>query len=552
MRTTADHAEGNHDADAAAFSKAGKGSLQMKSAGAAGAAAAAKASPLERLVGVTVKDDGGFVFVLDADLAFRVIASPPGSEKAIGKRLTADDASPKIAAAWKMLAGKLEHEHPAPAEVVTAAPPPPAEPSLISSALDLARSTLSGAGDYLSGLVGGVTDGIGGFFSGGDEAAPAQDVAPKPPAPPKDAAPAEDPKKPAIPAPSVDGKQDTLAVAKDLSELFNVPHGWEKSQYAEATAGDPAGQARVSLLTAGDTTGLKSVVCSEFTALTLAKAGWDLNALYRDPATGLKVAYFNPSAKPSKKKPIPAPKFVNFYAVVQIFVEATSAILQAQSGGCERIVAGSDRAREVGAENETEDFLYSASGSLADGIAIDDDTEFGAGAVAVGLGGKSVPRDERKPGDLQQAFNTVDGIAKGSGHSSQVWSVRGPGIAQLGAPGAPLLHGTPSTPVDQLEPGWYEVGGDGLAWEVGPDTDPATVATLSAAEVQTIDANISRGTDSTGVGGFSKQKAFSKEGKSTAYSDGRLPTSRWFDWAARLDVPVLAHLTAAVTSKKKK
>jgi hypothetical protein len=309
--------------------------------------------------------------------------------------------------------------------------------------------------------------------------------------------------------------------------------------------------ARVKLLIAGDSGPLKSVVCSEFTTLTLAKAGWDLGAEYRDLATGLPVAYLNANAKPTKKKPIPPPKFVTYYSVINIWPGDTAAMMAAQTGGAERVQAGSDRARELGAEDRTEDFLYTTANSLGTGVAVDEDVEFGAGAAAASLGGKTVERDDRKPGDLQQALNTSYGKSIGAGHSSQVWSVRGPGIARLGVAGAPAIHGTPATPIDDLEPGWYQVA-DGLMWEVGPDTDPATVATLSAAQVQTIDANIDRGADATGVGGFATQKAYNRDAKSsTAYSDGRLPTSKWFDWAARPDVPVLGTISAAVRPRRK-
>ena len=525
MRSHTEQVQGQDAADELAL-KAGKGNLQRKASGTA--PPGSPGSALQPLIGLPVKDGGGYTFVLDPDLAFRVIGTPPGGERATGKRLTADDASAKVAAAWSTLAERLQHEHPAAQPAVPEAGPAPVaapreEPSLIASALETVRDVAGGARDYLHGLFSGVTDGIGGFLSGGSETAPR-----RPPPRRKvdgraDQAPVEStgPTTPApIPIASVDGKKDSLAVAKQLADTLNVPHTYERAQFVEETKDDLTGTARTDDMLAGGAN-MKSINCSEFVSATLAEAGWDLKDEYRDPATGLPVAYHA-----GKRL-----KFCSNMEVINIGSGDTAAVLAVQtSGGGEHVVAGSDRATALGGAKRTCDFLYATTSGIGDGVAVDESMEFGAGAAAASMGGRTIERDDRRPGDLQQAFKTNGGIATGKGHSSQVWSVRGPGVARLGEAGGPTIIGNPATPLAELEPGWYEIDGDTLMWEVGPDTDPACVARLTAASVQTIDANIGRGADGTGVGGFEKQTAFSKEGASTAYSDGRLPTSRWFDW----------------------
>jgi hypothetical protein len=342
---------------------------------------------------------------------------------------------------------------------------------------------------------------------------------------------------------SVDGKRDNLEVATELAADLNVPHFYQKADYPEKTKDDLDGTARTADMLAGGKH-MKTINCSEFVSATLAQSGWDLNAEYRDPTSGLAVGYLV-----GKRV-----QFVTNLAIININDAPTAAALAAQqTGGATRVVAGSDEAKQVGQGKRKEDFLLvAAAGSIGPGVAIDESLEFGAGAAAASLGGRPIERADRRPGDLQQFLKTTDGKADGHGHSSQVWSVRGPGIAwvEAGRAGCAELNGTPATPLAELEPGWYEVSGVDLSWELTPETDPALVATLAANSVKTIDANINRGEDATGLGEFDTERAYTKKGSSVAYSDGRLPTSKWFDWAPREGVEVRGHLTAATPEKK--
>ena len=87
-------------------------------------------------------------------------------------------------------------------------------------------------------------------------------------------------------------------------------------------------------------------------------------------------------------------------------------------------------------------------------------------------------------------------------------------------------------PVEALA-GWYEIPeGSKLAWELGPETDPAQVARLTCVSYQLIEANTGKaGDDATAVGGLTKDKS------TQIVSDGRLPDSKWIDDAPR-DVEV--------------
>ena len=57
--------------------------------------------------------------------------------------------------------------------------------------------------------------------------------------------------------------------------------------------GDVRDGPRRKAIVGGETDKLKSIVCSEFTALTLQKMGIDLKQRYADPATGLPVGWLD-------------------------------------------------------------------------------------------------------------------------------------------------------------------------------------------------------------------------------------------------------------------
>jgi LAS superfamily LD-carboxypeptidase LdcB len=91
-------------------------------------AAAATVDPLNarltQLVGTSVTDNGGFTFVLEGDLSFKVTGAPPAHTKVIGKLIKRED--PKLAKSWQALSAKLQQEHPAPASASASTAPQPA------------------------------------------------------------------------------------------------------------------------------------------------------------------------------------------------------------------------------------------------------------------------------------------------------------------------------------------------------------------------------------------------------------------------------------------
>ena len=83
-------------------------------------------------------------------------------------------------------------------------------------------------------------------------------------------------------------------------------------------------------------------------------------------------------------------------------------------------------------------------------------------------------------------------------------------------------------PAAAIEPGWYAI--EDVFMELGPDTDPATVASIDVTWTQAIDANTDRANDATRVGAMTEASTYSAKGKSSLVAVGRLPTSKWFDW----------------------
>jgi len=308
---------------------------------------------------------------------------------------------------------------------------------------------------------------------------------------------------------SIDGN---LAAAKQLADTFNVPHSWDNKP-----DGDLGGADRKKAIVAGDTKALESVVCSEFTMLALQKAGIDLAQRYQDPAAALPVAW-----KDGKHL-----RFVDLYMVANNQGDALRVILGAQHGAGQRVDPGSDLATALGA-SEAQPFLYVADPGGA--TALHGDEAFGAGAVAQSLGGTAIAAADRRPGDVQQKLRTTKGKTIGAGHSTQVWSVRGKGVAHLGVAGSPTLVPSPDA---EIPPGWYRV--DDVYLELGPETDPATVAELSVEYVSVIEANVAKATgsaDATRIaptaaadGGYDADAA-----ASALTSTGRLPTSKWAAW----------------------
>ena len=303
-----------------------------------------------------------------------------------------------------------------------------------------------------------------------------------------------------------------LHVAKQLADDTAIPHMHDASEATKEK--DPHKWARRLALVGAEVGKLASMLCSEFTLLTLGISGTDLTQRYRDPGSGLPVAWVDGNGRLV---------FADLYMVTNNQWEATNAIVDVQHGNSERVEPDSARAKALKSKETTPFMLVKwATGQ----IAVNATDSFGAAATARSLGGIQVATGDRRPGDLQQSFKTTDGMANGEGHSSQVWAVQGQGVAYLGAPTSPTLSPTPSSPIP---PGWYAV--EGVFWEVGPDTDPATIASLDVSSVQLIDANTDRkNDDATQIGPMTKATAYKPAGSSSLVATARLPSSKWIDW----------------------
>lgn len=474
------------------------------------------AAAIEVLVPRLVQGGGGFLYQQSPDGAILVLAGPAR----VGERYTSGDV-------WDAITSEIG---PHPATLRPDAPLAPApEPSLI----DEIGATLGGLWDGAVETVGDGVEAARGLWDGARDAA--RGVADWATGDPEHE---EDPGGP--PASDVDrererllggGKTDNLDAALDLAENTHPAHS------SDGVA-DPVsdGAVRKAKLLAGKGDELATLKCSEFTIAALVEAGWDLKADFRDFATGLEVAYED---RPGKLY------WVQRFDVANLFEEATKAVLDAQHGDCERVEPGSERAVALGVGDRTESFLLSTKDSFI-GMDASANDEFGAGLVAVALGGIEVSPEARKPGDLQQTLKTVDGRFTGGGHSSTVYEVQGTGVAELGASDGPSIRGTVGSPgpVGSLAAGWYQIPADSkLRWVVGPETNPARVATLAAKDIQVVDSNNGRedadgNRDATGIG-----RSFEKK-DSPVLSNGRLPTSRWISWAADESVRPVADLAS--------
>lgn len=422
---------------------------------------------------------------------------------------------------------EIERLHgPFPAAAAPAAPTTPAAPvteapatddgGLIPS-LDSILGAIGGAGQAIvdggAALVGDLTGLVRSAFGLGG-ATPATPTAP--------AAPAT----PAAPVVSDTGLDPSLVAAKDLADTLKIGHGYDHDGKGKNGANetvivddlsDPA--KRRDAIIGGKADQLDTILCSEFTNLTLAKMGVDLAQRYLVPTDRLPLGY------PERG----SVTFLTLFMVTNNQRETTAALIDHQNGASERVTAGSARAKELGRPDETVDFFVVAKGDIV-GKAVGVDNEFGAGATAVSLGGKEIDPGARKPGDLQQAIEIdANGIATGKGHSSQVWSVLGDGVACLGQPGSPTIAGGTVTSPAAIETlsGWYALPTGALKWKIGPETDPALVASLTCVEFELIDANTGRANDdATGIG------SARKDGQEVV-SNGRLPSSKWIDWETR-------------------
>lgn len=333
---------------------------------------------------------------------------------------------------------------------------------------------------------------------------------------------------PAPAAPAKDGTEidANLKAADEVAANTSVPHTYSAQKaLGGPIAGDPSGEKRRDALTTGNTAAIKSVVCSEFTVLELQKAGVDLNQRYveRSIDPPLPVAYTDANGF----------TFIDLYMVTNNMPEAAASILAAQHGKAERVEPGSDRAKQLKTNESTaflhfSDFQYKKVGKDEHVLlAPEEGDHFGAGATALSLGGKQIAEADRRPGDVQQRWDTTAGQTLGAGHSSTVYTVRGKGVAYVGAAGAPRL--VPAAPYE-IPPGWYTT--DELYWEIGPETDPQYVAKIDVDYVQLIEANEHGLGDATPAGKDNQMKLEDTQfdpaaASSKLTSTGRLPGSKW-------------------------
>jgi hypothetical protein len=462
--------------------------------------------------GETVSDGGGYRYLVLETGAFRITGAPPAQQRAIGRELTPDGAYAK---AWSYLARRLLGRPP----VAAPAAPHTAAPAEAAATPPAAIERDDGpAFPALTSLVDAIGSTLGRWFGGdGAEPAPANDQSIAPPVAGESGAPA-------LADQCV--MDHNLAQAKDLADATALPHSWEASADVKKT--EPHEGKRRTALIGGAVDTLASIVCSEFTSLTMVGTGVDLKQRYRDPKTGLPVAWFDP-----KRNRL---VFADLYGVTANLWDHATAILAAQHGAGERVEPGSAQAEAVKSK-ESAPFLLVAAGSGAVDVKATD--SFGAAATARSLGGIRVEPADRRPGDLQQSYATDDGTANGAGHSSQVWAVRGRGVAYLGTDASPTLRPAPGA---AIPPGWYAV--EDVFMELGPETDPATVASLDVTWVQLIDANTGRKDDATRVGAMQQASTYSPTGESTLVAAGRLPSSKWLDWQPTTPA-VIGAITAA-------
>ncbi len=352
------------------------------------------------------------------------------------------------------------------------------------------------------------------------------------------AAPAAAPASPAA-APQRLDRGDNLDKAEALANQTKLPHGYdlndasgakgkpnEKTQRklgldadaAKALHKDGLDEDRLKAIAAGDPTALKWLLCSDFTAITLALMGVDLLAPYRDPATQLPVA----SRLGTKLE------LVTLYMVVENWPQATAALLDVGAGKgvtCNSAAECPLKAGMKWAKKPEGAFLYvpeimeqdhpTFKGRTPDSVG---QTAVGGAAAVVSLGGSVVEPSQRRPGDFQQSLKAdKDGKLNGAGHSSQVWSVSGRGLAYCD-PQDPTTP-QPASAQPGLTAGWYE----GL-FTLDKKTNPAHVRTFETLTVRLVDQNIGRGMDGSRV------DAAESGSKPAVLSVARLPGSVWATW----------------------
>ncbi|NVB82920.1 MAG: hypothetical protein HOV81_31370 [Kofleriaceae bacterium] len=532
-------------------------------------ASAASGAPPEvmAVVGTTVVDGAKLSYLVLPDGTFRVTATPPQFAKAMGRELRPDN---EFATSWKALCDQIVKSSQATQPQAPAAPTPsaPASDEVTEEGPGIGTVILDGvtaiAETLLAPLVAAgelfdaATDFVGDLFGSSEDEAGEDQVA-TPGDVPEEAPSGGATEAPAPVAPP--GTTNNLDVAQKLANDTSMSHGYDGAVEGDVTTG-----ARREAILTGDTDALKTILCGEFTTLTIAEAGYDLRQDYihqaAEPTDQLPVAY---------KEKDGSITFVTLYAVSVNIDVALAAIVDIQNGGGTRITAKSDEAKAMKSSRNNK-----MSGKDSDGNPVvvwesqapaDRDTDFwlagntdvtktefkqgqvfGAGAVAAQLGGEVIANlTDRKPGDVQQRMDTNDAKTSGAGHSSTVYAVRGGGVARWGDGDLALVDkkGSP-LPTDGLTSGaWYRTDGKTKFWQIGPSTDRAAVAELSATHIQLIDANRKtaddasgkdRGADATQVGAFSAATEFSDVGSSSLTVAGRLPSSPWAGWQPK-EVP---------------
>lgn len=493
-------------------------------------AKAAEISATQTDVG-SFDDGGGFFWEADGNAGFECVKTPEGQEGAIGYVVTEEkdkDAWAKLNAIYLEKVGEQEPEVPE----IEAPAADDGETVLVDIedlqwVLEQGKSMLEGALEYAdekwdeaNEYVDGLWDEYG-WASDEDEEQDSAGTAPS--------GSENSDRKNQHDEAVAEGKTDVLDEAIDLVDDSKVGHA---DDLADGTGRGMTNSEIWDELKSGEIDDMKNIKCSEFTAASMAAAGYDLDQKWVDPKSGMQVAYTQGSGI----------RMVEMWMVVGMLKEAAFALLSVQDGGGEEIDPKSERAKEIEASGETENFLFVGDGNFYGRKASADD-HLGAGASVLALGGYVVDMEDRKPGDVQQRLDTYNGKYTANGHSSVVHAVRGPGIAYLGESGSPEVVGeveSPS-PLADLEPGWYAIeAGSGLELLVGPGTDPGMVASIDGVEVQLIDANRKgsssegpgkRGSDATGLGGFQETEEYSSEGSSAVTCTGRLPTNDWFAWS---------------------
>lgn len=449
-------------------------------------------------------DGGGYFWEVDSDGNFVCVDAPEGQEAAIGKVITPED-HPET---WAMLHAMHEAQT-GPGEEPPTAPPadaPEEEQGWIDWIVEEGNELWEDVAERSEDLWGWtsetpVGEAIGDFYEDwlGEDAG---STGPTGPAGSRD----EERQKHLD-----EGKTNVLDEAVELADSSDSPHLYDGDMSRDQDAGEVRDTIRD-----GSLDGLDRVGCGEFVTAAIAASGFDLNQPYLDPGTGHLVAYAEGSSA----------RVVEIGMITNQQREAVGAILEAQNGTATLVTSDTPEAEKLGLPDST--FLYAGTADFI-GMDVDADDVFGAGAAAVALGGYEVSGSERRPGDVQQRQNVSDGKYAAAGHASIVHAAKGTGVALLGATGSPALD---TGGYDNLS-GWYRIDG-GVQMVVGPLTDPATVGSLQAVEIQQIDANKEssagedgnkRGSDATQVGSFAEDK------ENAAYCMARLPTSPWFAWS---------------------